>query len=309
MRRHQPARWRLHVVLRPELRDAGGDSRRENPRRRSRRHVDRARGDPGAARGLRCAAVSLVTNFAAGLAGGDPSHEETQAVAAARPPTASSASCAPSSRAHDEDLSRHDPAAGNHPRQARRRGLERGRDRRLHRRPHGGRGDRRPGRRLRDGDLLSRHDARGARRADAGDDALRLEPRLARREPARPDSRQALDRRRRRQCQPDAGADARRLRRLCADDFRPRPRPYRRHARQARFDPGYASQPDLALFRRVVTEAGCAIIGQTADLAPADRRLYAIRDVTATVEFDRADHRLDPVEEARRRPARRWSWT
>jgi thymidine phosphorylase len=48
--------------------------------------------------------------------------------------------------------------------------------------------------------------------------------------------------------------------------------------------PGYASQPDVALFKRVVKEAGCAIIGQTADLAPADRRLYAIRDVTATVE-------------------------
>src|ERR1700689_3889883 len=48
--------------------------------------------------------------------------------------------------------------------------------------------------------------------------------------------------------------------------------------------PGYASQPDLALFKKVVKEAGCAIIGQTADLAPADRRLYAIRDVTATVE-------------------------
>lgn len=48
--------------------------------------------------------------------------------------------------------------------------------------------------------------------------------------------------------------------------------------------PGYASQPDNALFRRTVREAGCAIIGQTGDLAPADKRFYAIRDVTATVE-------------------------
>ncbi len=48
--------------------------------------------------------------------------------------------------------------------------------------------------------------------------------------------------------------------------------------------PGYATQPDLERLRAAVRTAGCAIIGQTDDLVPADRRLYAIRDVTATVE-------------------------
>jgi thymidine phosphorylase len=47
---------------------------------------------------------------------------------------------------------------------------------------------------------------------------------------------------------------------------------------------GYDAQPDIATFRRVVREVGCAIIGQTDDLAPADRRLYGVRDVTASVE-------------------------
>lgn len=48
--------------------------------------------------------------------------------------------------------------------------------------------------------------------------------------------------------------------------------------------PGYETQPDNDLFRKVTKEVGCAIIGQTANLAPADKRIYGIRDVTATVE-------------------------
>ncbi len=48
--------------------------------------------------------------------------------------------------------------------------------------------------------------------------------------------------------------------------------------------PGYDTAPDFETFKKIVKQVGCAVIGQTADLAPADRRLYAIRDVTATVE-------------------------
>jgi thymidine phosphorylase len=48
--------------------------------------------------------------------------------------------------------------------------------------------------------------------------------------------------------------------------------------------PGYDTAPDLERLRAVVGEAGCAIVGQTAELAPADRRLYAVRDATGTVE-------------------------
>ena len=48
--------------------------------------------------------------------------------------------------------------------------------------------------------------------------------------------------------------------------------------------PGYNTVPDNELFRKVVRDVGVAIIGQTAQLAPSDKRFYSIRDVTATVE-------------------------
>jgi thymidine phosphorylase len=48
--------------------------------------------------------------------------------------------------------------------------------------------------------------------------------------------------------------------------------------------PGYDPFPEIEALSRIVRETGVAIVGQTDDLAPADRRFYAVRDVTATVE-------------------------
>ncbi|HSG09037.1 MAG TPA: thymidine phosphorylase [Longimicrobiales bacterium] len=47
--------------------------------------------------------------------------------------------------------------------------------------------------------------------------------------------------------------------------------------------PGFRTQLGLAEFRLVLEQVGCAMIGQTSEIAPLDRRLYALRDVTATV--------------------------
>lgn len=48
--------------------------------------------------------------------------------------------------------------------------------------------------------------------------------------------------------------------------------------------PGLTTHLDEARVREVLARAGCAIVGATSDIAPADKRLYAIRDVTSTVE-------------------------
>jgi thymidine phosphorylase len=48
--------------------------------------------------------------------------------------------------------------------------------------------------------------------------------------------------------------------------------------------PGYKSEVPVKDMRRITREVGCAIVGATGDIAPADKRLYAVRDVTGTVE-------------------------
>ena len=74
------------------------------------------------------------------------------------------------------------------------------------------------------------------------------------------------------------------MRRLRPYDLRPRPGPYRRYPGQAGIYSGYNITPSNEVFGNVTKEAGVAIIGQTGDLAPADKRVYATRDVTATVD-------------------------
>jgi pyrimidine-nucleoside phosphorylase len=48
--------------------------------------------------------------------------------------------------------------------------------------------------------------------------------------------------------------------------------------------PGFRTSLLLGEFQRMLAEVGCSLIGQTAEIAPADKKLYALRDVTGTVE-------------------------
>ena len=49
--------------------------------------------------------------------------------------------------------------------------------------------------------------------------------------------------------------------------------------------PGFRTQLTLQEFQKVLQRVGCAMIGQTGEIAPLDRRIYALRDVTATVSI------------------------
>ena len=64
--------------------------------------------------------------------------------------------------------------------------------------------------------------------------------------------------------------------------------------------PGFRTQLTLDEMRAVLRKTRCVLIGQTAEIAPADRRLYALRDVTGTVESIPLICALDPEQEDRR---------
>ena len=81
-----------------------------------------------------------------------------------------------------------------------------------------------------------------------------------------------------------ARAAGRRVRRGRAPAVRARPRPHRRHARQARVDPRLAGDLSNEEMSRSSSDVGAVICAAGDGLAPADKKLYALRDVTGTVE-------------------------
>ena len=99
-----------------------------------------------------------------------------------------------------------------------------------------------------------------------------------------------------------AGAARRGGRGARRHDVGPGTRAHGRHARQARGDPGLSDGPGPpARAGSPARKVGAALFAQTDTVAPADRILYALRDVTGDGRIAGADHGLDPLQEARLR--------
>lgn len=64
--------------------------------------------------------------------------------------------------------------------------------------------------------------------------------------------------------------------------------------------PGYTTQPDAETFSRVVRDVGCAVIGQTADIAPGRQAVLCNPGCHRDRRIDRPDHGIDPLQEAGR---------
>jgi pyrimidine-nucleoside phosphorylase len=82
----------------------------------------------------------------------------------------------------------------------------------------------------------------------------------------------------------DSRAAGRRVRREGGQDERARAGAHRRHAGQVESIPGMRIDLSVEQFETQVNRIGCAVIGQTKSLAPADKLFYALRDVTGTVD-------------------------
>ena len=281
------------AVAGPTFETPGGDPRVPDAGRGPRRHEHRPRGDrrpprrPARRRDL---------------GRDEPRRGHGRRGALARPDAARRQGGRGAPRPADRALRRRtsrDPA-GADPQEARRRHAHR-RGAGVHRRGHRHRrAQRRADRRLRDGRLLPRPDRSRAGRAHGRDDALGRGPAVGR----RPRARQALHRRRRRQGLAAARADPRRVRRQGADDLRPRPRPHRRHARQARLDPGLQ---DGARPRAPAGHGGGGgLRDHRPDARPGARRPPLLRAARRDRDrrVDPADRRLDPLQEARGRARR-----